>query len=136
MTDLPPCPFCGSKPRQYSIPTPTEWTYAHEVDHWVSGESDECFASVGMCETAEEATEMWNTRATGWQPIETAPRDGENFLGYGSYIHHGDASVTEYCVIASYNTLSPDLPWVDDEGSHPYEFLTHWMPLPQPPIDD
>ncbi len=59
-----------------------------------------------------------------WQPIETAPKDGAEFLAWGEY---GDSAlVFELC------RWSPEYDWpVADDG---YHFIAyHWMPLPEPP---
>lgn len=59
-----------------------------------------------------------------WQPIETAPRDGEEFLGWLG----GDANVHEICYWSA-----PDDCWCNSYGWHLDAKLTHWMPLPEPP---
>ncbi len=72
-----------------------------------------------------------------WKPIESAPRDGRWFLG---------AVKSRYDVLGEsewwMGTVRFDLP--DDTGPElmrpdGYEvtevYLTHWMPLPEPPID-
>ncbi len=68
----------------------------------------------------------------GWQPIETAPRDGTEFLAYGCYIYPNDDELTEYMAIAWYS-YTKDYPWEDADGRHPGEFFCHWRPLPAPP---
>jgi hypothetical protein len=61
-----------------------------------------------------------------WQPIDTFPKDGSDFLGYnGIYI---------------------DRTWchcIDDEGNGVFMhqdyvpwYPTHWMPLPEPPTGE
>lgn len=69
-----------------------------------------------------------------WQPIETAPKDGEHFLvTYGEWVtiafwdrdpeSEGGECFREY---------SPDMERVDRFG---VGTLVHWMPLPEPPKD-
>lgn len=66
---------------------------------------------------------------TDWQPIETAPRDGSQFLGY----HLSDDHYTgDWFALVDYSG-DPTWPWSDFEGNHPPSFLTHWMPLPAAP---
>ena len=78
--------------------------------------------------TLEHAVEAVNS--TGWQPIETAPRDGTAFLG----IQQGEYKPgVPYIpiVIAFRNGYFRD---ADETRSqtHPWS-PTHWMPLPPPP---
>lgn len=64
-----------------------------------------------------------------WQPIETAPMDESEFIGY----HLSDDGYTgDWYALVAYSG-DPDWPWEDHEGKHPMEFLTHWSPLPAPP---
>jgi hypothetical protein len=55
-----------------------------------------------------------------WQPIKTAPRDGTLILG----IH---ATVGPFYFLADWRNGQ----WHDDCGT---VHLTHWMPLPPPPV--
>ena len=50
MTDLKPCPFCGS----------TNIRFAYYSDHWVVCEK--CGGSSGMYPSDEKAALMWNRR--------------------------------------------------------------------------
>lgn len=70
----------------------------------------------------------------GWQPIETAPKDGTRILGLTSF---GDIEICEYCTITNYTyeeagdglfgrTVHVDEFWSNNKP-------THWMPLPAPP---
>lgn len=66
--------------------------------------------------------------ALDWRPIETAPRDGTEFLGYhlSTDYYTGDwSSIVEY-------SGDPEWPWEDYEGIHPVGFLTHWKPINPP----
>lgn len=71
---------------------------------------------------------------SAWQPIETAPKDGSSFLATG--FDDGDMRSPRHSAVAW---------WLEDRG-HFVEgaedcpstagtllYLTHWMPLPQPP---
>lgn len=58
---------------------------------------------------------------SGWQSIESAPKDGREILGIND---HGNMDVINW---------SPGMEWFVgmDQGFEP----THWMPLPTPPTD-
>lgn len=66
-----------------------------------------------------------NIRAgEGWQPIETAPRDGEELLLTAGAAAWLSIVVGQFC----------DGFWLTQPGDfviHP----THWRPLPEPPAD-
>lgn len=66
---------------------------------------------------------------TGWQPIETAPKDGTNILAWWANPHaepiiiswdghNGEWSLWCFCV---------------DGSTAATEEFSHWMPLPEPP---
>lgn len=65
--------------------------------------------------------------AMGWQPIDTAPKDGEDLLCYWR--------LSNCCSVLSWWS-DQDIPgaglWHDSAGST-YNDPTHWMPLPAPP---
>lgn len=68
-----------------------------------------------------------------WQPIETAPKDGQEVLLYGK---HGwpadDESENETGIVVGYYGLDK---WVT-KTDNPYQdvvYPTHWMPLPDAP---
>lgn len=125
MIDLKPCPFCGGKARAMS--DDGRW-YVACVG------TDDCYAALGEAydkygdadhnyyqrDIAEAA---WNARASDWQPIETAPRDGsrlwlyEPSYGYEGWWHEDWPRGEAY--------------WMDDRDSEPEP--THWRPLPDPP---
>jgi len=77
--------------------------------------------------------DAWQARAAlsagdaGWQPIETAPKDGENiwaFNGEQGVMHWIDVDVVALWV------WEDDL--LSDADPEPVQ-PTHWMPLPPPP---
>jgi hypothetical protein len=61
----------------------------------------------------------------GWQPIETAPRDGAPILGYADC----SFAVVEWYKAGGYWSLSEAGSYAEDSEWHP----THWTPLPKPP---
>lgn len=60
-----------------------------------------------------------------WRPISEAPKDGTQFLAYGSYLYPGDTSPTEYCEVACYSG-DDEWPWEDAEGLHKDSFYSHF----------
>lgn len=75
---------------------------------------------------------MHDAAPSGWQPIETAPKDGTRFLGTG------DEGWVAIC------SREPDETHAIPEtarrqlrltGSAGYATPTHWMPLPAPPSE-
>lgn len=73
---------------------------------------------------------VWNTRADGWQPIESAPETGPVFVTDGKtcwYIQN-DINIKEQ--------LKEIDAWL---GTESWETATHWLPripLPEPPKAD
>jgi hypothetical protein len=69
------------------------------------------------------------TPHNGWQPIETAPKDGTPFLCF----HHD----TEFSPPTSIDLIwyEPSIKTytMDGDNEVPFAGITHWMPLPPPP---
>ena len=71
-----------------------------------------------------------------WQPIETAPKDGDKIDLYDPI--YGRFIDVEWC---HSSPLHPDGHWVKDVLDYSGTDLswlepTHWMPLPTPPTDE
>ena len=64
-----------------------------------------------------------------WQPIETAPKDGSDFLAY-----HSERRLHYVC----YAVTAKDggVAVVLNHDATYLKSVTHWMPLPQPPEED
>ena len=67
---------------------------------------------------------------TEWKPIETAPRDGTEFLAFYPKTLYGPAAF----YIVSLGADDPTNVMIEkrniyNQSCHP----THWMPLPNPP---
>jgi hypothetical protein len=62
-----------------------------------------------------------------WQPIETAPKDGTNILGW----YGGD----EQDIHNVYFDTEGWGTWTDAFGEDKWATPLMWMPLPEPPLD-
>lgn len=69
---------------------------------------------------------------TGWQPIETAPKDSQAILlwPYCPYSWKGRAQKE---VVLGYYTVDEE--WYNPEQLETFE-PSHWMPLPAPPEEN
>ena len=66
----------------------------------------------------------------GWLPIESAPRDGTLIVVHGN--NFNDSALGQHCCIAAWCRGC----WMESSewrAPSELEYLTHWMPLPQPP---
>jgi hypothetical protein len=61
----------------------------------------------------------------GWRPIETAPKDGTDFLAYSQ-----DLGANDLTPFISLCSCHPDAGFCTCE----IRTVTHWRPLPSPPI--
>lgn len=80
----------------------------------------------------------------GWQPIETAPKDGSLFLCWVEAVQYGendegqqyqiDVSQVDFCQWQSHDD-APDGGWFEPCCGHisDHQRVTHWMPLPAAP---
>jgi hypothetical protein len=94
------------------------WLYRH-------GEPFVAFNGAAAPTLAEAIDQIEALRA-GWQPIETAPKDGTFVLVYWR-----DPPQDYPPDVLLYSSESG---WVDDYGSK-YMEPTHWQPLPEEPTD-
>lgn len=106
---LKPCPFCGSEFIRLDRYSRTRWLVC-----------DGCGAESGHKGSEDDAIAAWNRRASGWQPIETAPRD-KKIVVYADSIK---------CTYMAYWVEADEDWFVFGNGS---AMLTHWQPLPDPP---
>jgi hypothetical protein len=77
------------------------------------------------------------SEAMEWQPIETAPKDGDSILAFG--LQGWDGNYKDYNNQVVYQVVywREDMEWWQvDTCSFYCETLkaTHWMPLPKPPV--
>lgn len=60
-----------------------------------------------------------------WQPIETAPKDGTPIIAHTN--EYAEPLIVRFY---KYNGLAAWRDWDQDV----YNNITHWMPLPTPPV--
>lgn len=120
MSDLLPCPFCGGAPLldQACLVRDTHWwVRCHNIDIC------KVLPHGMQCVKQSDAIAAWNTRATGWQDMATAPEETEVLIWspkytYGPYVGVLNRAGDWYA------------PWDGSGWSWP---PTHWQPLPKPP---
>lgn len=69
----------------------------------------------------------------GWMPIESAPKDGTEYLGYDAKRNKFDVCVFIDSPYVGHTAAQSD----GEYGAGPDEFETptHWQPLPPPPTE-
>jgi len=63
----------------------------------------------------------------GWQPIETAPKDGTEIIAWGEHLGH---------LVVGWDdtTQGPDFNWATADGlNYHKDAFAYWMPLPEAP---
>ena len=109
MTELLPCPFCGGEADLHH-------------DAMIHVECLGCTASAYAFDQSA-AIAAWNRRAPVWQPIATAPEEGQ-MLGWGER--------DGVNVVDCDNRLDRN-GGVEYFNGDVYCVVTHWQPLPAPP---
>jgi hypothetical protein len=89
----------------------------------------ECGIQANFIDEIENALDAKDKRiealeAGGWQPIETAPKDGTEILGIQYHGRFSDPGIVRWD--------DSDQEWWDMDADQ-YGFPTHWQPLPATP---
>ena len=144
--ELLPCPFCGNDNISLFPPTCRENdVYDPNGRAFPIARCYGCFAEAAgdnwdHTPGSLSAITAWNTRADGWQPIESAPKDGKTRVVVGMettdgwweitavlYPDDGD-SLTQYNSLMYYNGVVL---------AHCFgKELTHWKPVQPPKVDE
>ena len=130
---LLPCPFCGSS--DLSFRTEMEGidyrTVIECTDYVACGNCGAQGPPVGSTEMLWEdaAAADWNQRSA-WQPIETAPGDGRDFIAYNKFT--GPYITAAKAMPPDDEIRYPMYCWHGVKGSW-FPKPTHWQPLPSPP---
>ena len=78
-----------------------------------------------MIAVAARVLAEWNTRASPWRGMDSAPRDG-------SWVLIATKPHSRGTVVARWTQAHGKYTWCDEEGET-YENAAHWTPLPEPP---
>lgn len=119
MSELKPCPFCGDKQNlRIQLNYDNTWSIQCRSFHCLSD------VGTGNWDSKDGAITAWNTRADGWQPIETAPKDGRCLI---LFLPAFNESVPGY-----WNDEKEQ--WQDWGDEYDIERNpSHWMPMPGRP---
>jgi hypothetical protein len=71
-----------------------------------------------------------------WQPIKTAPRDGTEILLY-EWVENEKVGKQDYFFVGYWGNdyLTGDSGFFNNTTECGENFPTHWMPLPEPPVE-
>lgn len=105
-----------------------EAIFAYEAsDMWQLAPSVRLYAAIAAYLTNSSPA------GDGWQPIETAPRDGSWFLGYLAS-RYGVENTIDVWHLAK---IGGKVFWQNKENIGALDFApTHWRPLPASPRDE
>lgn len=111
MSELLPCPFCGSKAS------------------YDQAESIHVSCTKHLCPANDFGTfvidEEWNTRASPWVSVEDRlPEEGEYLC-----LLDDESPFSNVCLSRYTKKVVPN--WEAERYRH--SLITHWMPLPEPP---
>ena len=115
MEKLLPCPFCGEA-NVYMEP--------RDRDQFAIIQCSNSVCRASMCISSETSgIKAWNTRASQWQTIESAPRDGTWILIFQKRENGNHARYVR------------EARWSESKNSWgsatALNSVTHWMPLPE-----
>ena len=122
MTDLKPCPFCGSTECEIFQRTSSKGVVFYRIA------CPECGVFLGLWGSGKRCAEHWNRRASPCRPIKTAPRDGTP-VDLWIESDRGGYRLENHCFINGSWRDENGLPF----GNPVTSSATHWMPLPEPP---
>lgn len=116
---LSPCPFCGEGRIFLNDATP--------LCRKGSINCPACLVVMPGEVNQAELIDCWNTRASGWQPIATAPTDGTMISAW----HR----MWECPVSVRYVVSNSPCKWIEATltTQWPEDAFTHWRPLPAHP---
>ena len=115
MSNLKPCPFCGSKATLRG---------GNGGASWIICDNDTCRATQGIGVTDFDAIKLWNTRPAEdalkaeVERLKDALLNIKNRLFERTYLHFGEAAVADWVVRKVNETLGKDTnaPTKESEG--------------------
>lgn len=100
-------------------------------------ERDEADETIEKLRSQLAAKDAEIERLKTWRPIDTAPKDGTQILACAFYLGRSDLGASPRTV--QWTSFHPNAPgkaaWRNMFG-HKEEWLTHWMPRPEPPSEE
>jgi hypothetical protein len=87
-----------------------------------------CLDLIQRIGTPESLAAQDAEKVAGWQPIESAPKDGKWILVWWPTVT--DVPFVGYCINGQWRAATDGDSWPGMEGP------THWQPLPAPPSQD
>ena len=133
---LLPCPFCGGRAcLDDSVGGAfVSCELCEAQGPFVEWERVDCPESMLLKKQAIQkaqaaAAAAWNQRSA-WQPIETAPRDGRDFIAYNEFT--GPYITAAKAMPPDDDIRYPIYCWRGVKGSW-FPEPTHWQPQPSPP---
>ena len=124
--------LCANLPYEHELSTKRNWEEYADA-RLLSEYQAQTRAMNKLRDVHREMTRQWqeNFEKHGfamyaqWRPITDAPKDGRTFLAYGAWPTF--PSIPDIC----FCHWDEDDEWWSFEGEE--MFVTHWMPLPEPP---
>lgn len=119
MTVLKPCPFCGE-----DLIHQIDWdNWIHNLDE--KGNETTCIGNQLLVRDFRATVSAWNTRASQWQPIETAPKWEYVLVWDGEDVEMAQKNKTSWWTVQD----AEDIEFGEEMDPQP----THWMPIPEGP---
>lgn len=124
------CPFCGGQASMSKSYDPdTSGAFHHIQCHKCRAKGGEFYAVETCPIFYGQVRDAWNAReVTGWQPIETAPKDRAIlFYASGYYVGHFNTAYEKWCTCTDGTKTS------GERLLNSWNSPTHWKPLDPAP---
>lgn len=106
------------------LPNPDRDADWKNCQKWSAHDAQECLVALSELE-----------KELAWMPIETAPRDGNEYLGWFPELN--ERRVIWWCSAANFSApLKGGVDGFWNSSHHSVNQPTHWLPLPSPPGGD